>query len=178
MKISTCQGPEPKPLLPRAGSPCVVSVSDGNPIFLVRQDKTFLHPQVLPSSHTPHLTCRHMLLALPQGTCSPACYHAVQASIASPLVTALAPAGLPPVPSALLPTRWPGRPFPSVGQFASLFCSQPPRLPVTAAASKVLPTGPAVPPPHLWPRLYVPSASPRWPPCHPGARPASHRLGA
>lgn len=84
MKISTCQGPEPKPLLPRAGSPCVVSVSDGNPIFLVRQDKTFLHPQVLPSSHTPHLTCRHMLLALPQGTCSPACYHAVQASIASP----------------------------------------------------------------------------------------------
>lgn len=83
--------------------PRVVSVSDGNPIFLVRQDKTFLHPQVLPSSHTPHLTCRHMLLALPQGTCSPACYHAVQASIASPLITALAPAGLPPVPSALLP---------------------------------------------------------------------------
>lgn len=78
-----------------------------------------MHPQVLPSSHIPHLMRHHMLLALLQGTsslassCHVLCYYAVQASITSHLITALTPARLPPVPS-VLPMRRPEWPFSSV----------------------------------------------------------------
>lgn len=128
MKISTRQGPQSLFCL-KPAPPLESQSLDGNPTFLVLQDKTFLHPQVLPLTY--HTSCvitccwRYYRARL-ASSCHVLCYHAVQASITtSHLITALAPAQLPPAPSALLPTWRPEWPFSSVGQFASLFCSQP-----------------------------------------------------
>lgn len=80
---------------------------DGNPTSLVPQDKTFLHPQLLPFSHTPRLTHHQMLLALLRGTSSSDTFQHLSATPRSkprPLSPASPPcllAALPPPPSML-----------------------------------------------------------------------------